>query len=341
MQLDHLTIRETDETMSAMAFARYGPPDVLEPMERPVPQPRHDEVLVQVAAAGVNPADAVLRAGRLRVVARLRLPFVPGADIAGTVAAVGAGVTRFRPGDRVLAMLPVRDGGGYARYAVAREEHLAALPEGVAPGRVAGLPLAGLTARQALRVGVGPGSTLLVHGGSGGVGSMAVQLARLAGADVAATAGAANAGLVSGLGATEVFDHRTWSFTGRRYDVVLDTVGDRPFRRWRPLLRAGGVLVTLNPARGNPVARSVARSSGRRLVPLMVRPDGEDLEVLVDLVGQGRLRPLVEATYPLAHAAAAHRRSETRRVRGKLVLVVDPDAAGDIPVLADATGAHR
>ncbi len=319
--------------MRAAGFRSYGPPEVMEVLEAERPEPGPDGVLIRVAAGGVNPADCLLRGGKLRFVTRPQLPFVPGADVAGVVEDTGSGATRFRRGDPVYAMLPSTAGGGYAEYAATPEAHVAPAPPGLTLGEAAAVPLAALTALQALRDGAGlsAGARVLVNGASGGVGTFAVQISRATGAKVTAAASGRNADLVRDLGADDFVDYTREDVTAgdARYDVVLDAVGVHPFRRWRRVLERGGVAVTVNPLLGNPAAKLLSHvtGGGRRLESVLVRPDGKDLEQVGAWIFAGELRPVVDRSYPLAAAATAHRRSEGRRTRGKLVLVVDEKLA--------------
>ncbi len=288
-------------------------------------------LLIRVAAAGVNPADCLLRSGGLRLVARQKMPFVPGADVAGVVEAVGAGVTRFGVGDPVYAMLP-STAGGYAEYAVATEGTVAVMPPGLAFEEAAGVPLAALTALQALRheANLAAGYHVLVNGASGGVGTFAVQISHAMGARVTAVASGRNADLVSGLGADEFLDYTREDVTAgkARYDTVFDAANVLAFRKIRRVLKPNGVFVTVNPFVGRLSPGWLARfRSGRRIRSFLVRPDGADLEKIGAWIEAGEVRPVIERAYPLADAAEAHRRSESRRARGKLVLVVDEELA--------------
>lgn len=319
------------ESMAAVGFSRYGGAEVLEPMRLRVPEPGPGEIRVRVAAAAVNPADWRIRGGAFRLFMRPAWPFVPGADVAGVVDAVGGGVSRFGPGDRVFAMLPTLHGGGYAEFAVARHDAAAHLPCNVRLVDAAAAPLAALTALQALEGGLGlaGGDRVLVYGASGGVGTFAVQIARLLGARVTAACSAPNAEWVAGLGAEAVLDYAAVNVArpAEPYDALLDAVAARPYRHWRRAVRRGGRVCLLNPMHGNPLSRLGATLDGRRLSSILVRADGAGLTRIARWMAEGALRPVVERFYPLADAAEAHRRSETGRVRGKLVLVADPAEA--------------
>ena len=321
-----------DEKMRAVGIRRYGPPEALETIEVERPEVGRDGVLIRVAAAGVNPADCLLRSGGLRFVARQKMPFVPGADVAGVVEAAGPDVTRFRVGDPVYAMLPNTAGGGYAEYAAAAEGTVAVMPSGLAFDKAAGVPLAALTALQALRneANLAAGDHVLVNGASGGVGTFAVQISRAMGARVTAVSSGRNADLVSGLGADEFLDYtREDATTGKaRYDAVFDAVNVLSFRKARRVLKPNGVFVTVNPFIGRLSPGWLSRlREGRRIRSFLVRPDGADLEGIGAWIEAGEVRPVIEHAYPLADAAEAHRRSESRRARGKLVFVIDEELA--------------
>ncbi|MBC8161831.1 MAG: NAD(P)-dependent alcohol dehydrogenase [Roseiflexaceae bacterium] len=321
------------ETMHAVGFRRYGPAEVLEALELPIPAVGANMVRIRVAAAGVNPADWRLRNGQFRFVMRLALPFVPGSDIAGVVDAIGPQVTRFQPGDAVYAMLPTITGGGYAAFVAVTEQHVAHAPQSIALGDAAGVPLAGLTALQALRdrAQLQLGQRLLVYGASGGVGSFAVQIAKALGAHVTAATSGRNLDLVRELGADAVLDYTQHSVAEAQepYDIVFDTVNTLSFRRMLAALGPNGVFVSVNPFIEKLSPAWLARfRQGKRLKSLLVQPSGSDLAALSGWIDAGQLRPLIDQRYPLAEAAAAHRHSATGRARGKLVLVVDQQLAG-------------
>ena len=319
------------QKMRAIGLRRYGPPEVLETLEVERPEPAPEGVLIRVAAAGVNPADCLLRSGALRFVARQKMPFVPGADVAGVVEAVGPGVRRFGVGDPVHAMLPSTAGGGYAEYAVASEATVAAMPPGLTFAEAAAVPLAALTALQALRdkANLAAGSRVLVNGASGGVGTFAVQISGAMGARVTAVSSGRNADLVRGLGEEFVDYTREDATAGEvRHDVVFDAVNVLAFRKARRVVRPNGVFVTVNPFIGRLSPGWLARfRDGRRIESVLVKPDGGDLETIGAWISAGDVRTVIDRSYPLAEAAEAHRYSESRRARGKIILVVDRELA--------------
>jgi NADPH:quinone reductase-like Zn-dependent oxidoreductase len=306
-----------------------GGPEVLRTveMDRPVPGPC--EILVRVHAAGVNPTDWKTRA-RGYFNAEASLPFVLGFDISGTVEAVGPGVTIFQPGDEVYGMprFP-HPASAYAQYVATPARHCAPKPPSLDHTHAAALPLAALTAWQALvdTGGVGEGKRVLIHAAAGGVGHLAVQIAKARGAYVIGTASAAKHGFLRRLGADELIDYTVEDFTERVRDVdfVLDPFGDSPATRYSSrslaVVRRGGVVVSLAPfAEG--FRAEEARASGIRAAYLLVEPDQAGLRAITELVESGRLRVAVEAVFPLEEAAKAHAMGETGRVAGKLVLSV-------------------
>jgi len=311
--------------MKAVSFNEYGPAEVLKFGEVPMPTVGPDEVLIRVRVAGINPADWRLCNGQFRRAFRLKLPFIPGSDVAGEVEAVGSRVTRFRKGDGVFALLGLKAGGGYAEYATAPEDAVAHIPAGGDCDAYGATPLAGLTAWQGLvrYGGIQSGQTVLIHGGSGGVGSYAVQIARSFGAHVTAVTSGGNAELVRGFGADEVIDYRTKDpFQGpKRFDLIFDTIATESFKRWAPALKKSGVLVTVNPIIGKVLPRFVTRMMGiDRLASFFVLPNAKDLTRLGELIEAKQVRPHVQATFSLEQAADAQILSEGGRVRGKLVL---------------------
>jgi NADPH:quinone reductase-like Zn-dependent oxidoreductase len=316
------------QNMWAVGFRRYGPPEVLESLELPQPEPGPGEILIRVAAAGVNPADWALRGGKLRPFVRLELPFVSGFDVAGVVEETGAGVKMFVPGEAVYAMTPTTTGGAYAEYVTVAADSVARAPLGLSLGEAAAVPLVALTALQALRdkAGLAAGEHVLIHGASGGVGSFAVQISKAMGAQVTAVCSGRNVELVRDLGADEVVNYTSEDVAARgpRYEVVFGAVNTLPILRWRRALRPGGKIVTVNPLFENGVLGGLAGAiGGVRLEGVLVQPSGADLETVGAWISTGKIRPVIDRSYPLSDAAAAHRYSESRRVRGKLVLVVD------------------
>jgi NADPH:quinone reductase-like Zn-dependent oxidoreductase len=302
--------------MKAVRQHELGGPEVLAVEEVPKPEPGATEVLVRVSAAGVNPVDWKTRAGGgfLR-----EPPFTVGWDVAGVVEEVGYGVTWLAPGDRVFGMpLFPREAACYAEYVVSPSRHLARIPDGLGDVEAAAVPLAGLTAWQSLveTAEVGQGSRVLVLGAAGGVGHLAVQIAKAGGAWVAGTSSAVKHGFLRELGVDEAVD-KDEPISARDVDVVLDAVGGEVGLSALPALRDGGVLVTVS---GSSVASLRDAAAGRvRVAGILVEPDRVGLEALT---AEGKLRPHVESTFPLEQAGAAHALGETGRTRGKIVLTI-------------------
>ncbi|WP_155375678.1 NADP-dependent oxidoreductase [Catellatospora vulcania] len=311
------------EHMRAMRQQVLGGPEVLLPVEveRPVPGPT--EVLVEVHAAGVNPVDWTVRRHGLF----LTPPYTVGWDVSGVVAAVGAGVTRFQAGDEVYGMphFP-RAAGGYAEYVTAPSRHLARKPAALSHVEAAALPLAGLTAWQALvdTAGVRTGDRVLVHAAAGGVGHLAVQIAKARGAYVVATASVPRHELLRGWGADVCVDYRTEDFTAvaRDMDVVLDTVGGDYEERSLGVLRPDGLLVSIVAVFAAQRLAAKAQAAGRRAVTLLVEPDQAGLAGIAALADGGQLKPLVAAVFPLEEAGRAHELGEGGHTAGKIVLTV-------------------
>jgi NADPH:quinone reductase-like Zn-dependent oxidoreductase len=305
--------------MQAIQQRAYGGPEVLELVEVDRPSPRATEVLVRVQACGVNPIDWKTRSGAGM---RLPLPLTVGWDVSGVVEEVGAGVTRFQPGDEVFGM-PRFPGvaGGYAQYVTARSRQLARKPAGLRHEQAGGLPLAGLTAWQVLvdTAYVQPGQRVLVTAAGGGVGHLAVQVAKARGAYVIATARTEKHPMLRELGADEVIDYTEVDAPAvlADLDLVLDAVGGAGGAAWLPALRPDGLLV---PITGGRAVAEAAAQAGVRLVSVLVEPDYAGLEALAGLVEAGALRVLVQATFPLSQAAEAHRLGEQGRTLGKIVL---------------------
>ncbi|MFC5814346.1 NADP-dependent oxidoreductase [Nonomuraea harbinensis] len=306
--------------MRAMRQAAWGEAEAMALVEVEEPVPVFGEVLVRVMAAGVNPVDVFTRRGQAynRV---LDLPFVNGWDVAGTVVRTGYGTTRFRPGDRVFGMpwFP-RAAGCHAEYVTAPARHFARMPEGLGFTEAAALPLAGLTAWQMLTevAAVAPGQRVLVSGAAGGVGHLAVQIAKARGAHVTGTASPAKHAFVRGLGADEVIDHTT---VARDMDVVVQMFGGEAGLRALECVRPGGILVS-GQAAWTPGLHERAGELGVRAAGYLVDPDGAGLDALAGLVAEGRLKVHVDAVFPLAEAAEAHDLLGSGRTRGKVVLAV-------------------
>ena len=311
--------------MRAIGQDEFGGPEVLRVLEVDRPEPGISEVLVRVHATGVNPTDLWHRTtgGLLGTPVRL------GWDVSGVVQEVGLGVTWLHPGDEVFGMPRLPEAAGtYADYVTSPARHLARKPAGLSHVEAAGLGLAGLTAWQALvdTADVRPGQRVLIHAAAGGVGHLAVQIAKARGAYVIGTASAAKHDLVRGLGADEMVDYTAVRFedVAADLDVVVDPIGGEYGPRSLSALRPGGILVSLaSPAEA--YLADEARRQGRRAGFLLVQPDHAGLRSLAELVERGQLRVVVDSVVPLDEVAAAHERVGTGRSAGKVVLAVSGD----------------
>jgi NADPH:quinone reductase-like Zn-dependent oxidoreductase len=313
--------------MRAIVQHSFGGPEVLRPEEVPAPEPIATEVQVRVHAAGVNPVDLKTRAGR-GMAGILEPPMTVGWDVAGTVTEVGVGVTRFRVGDEVLGMpwFP-REAGAYAEYVAAPSRHFVGKPHTLSWEEAAALPLAGLTAWQVVvdAIALQEGDDVLIHGAAGGVGHLAVQVAKARGANVFATARAEQAGWLMTLGADRVIDYRAERFEELvgELDAVIDLPGGLGERSLQ-VLRPGGKLVLV---RGTvaPELRAAAKQHRLWVSGFLVEPDPVGLDGLVSLIEAGRLQVHVDTVVELERAADAHRAAEEHHGGGKIVLRVAGD----------------
>ncbi|MBK3563759.1 MULTISPECIES: NADP-dependent oxidoreductase [unclassified Streptomyces] len=314
----------TVNTMRAVSQHVLGEPEVLEVIEVERPTPRANEILIRVRAAGLNPTDWKHRktGGFLG-----EPPFVLGWDVSGVVEAVGVGVARFEAGDEVFGMLSYPWGhGSHAEYVAAPARAFVHKPAAVDHVQAGALPLVALTAWQALveNADVRPGQRVLVHAAAGGVGHVAVQIAKARGAYVIGTASAGKHEFLRDLGVDEAIDYRETDFAEavKDVDVVLDTLGGETGLKSLRVLRPGGVVVSIIPI-GKDDFHEEAERLGVRAVRMLVDADRADMEAIAELVEAGKLRATIAGAFPLADAAEAHTLGATGRTAGKLVLTVD------------------
>jgi NADPH:quinone reductase-like Zn-dependent oxidoreductase len=323
--------------MQAIVYHRYGPPDVLECREIEKPAPGVEEVLVRVQAAGVNPYDWHFMRGTpsfVRLFTGLRGPKFPrlGADAAGVVEAVGPGITRLKPGDRVFGACK----GAFAEYACGKESGLALIPSGVSFAQAASVPIAGITALQGLRdCGlVKAGQKVLINGAAGGVGTFSVQIARALGATVTGVCSTRNVAMVNSLGADHAIDYTQVDFTqtGERFDVIFDLVGNHPLSALRRALTPRGTLVgcggggpdrssgeLLGAMLGQAIAAPFAR---QKLTSVLAKINTDDLNVLAGMLESGTVKPVLDRSYPLRETAEAIRYVEGCHAQGKVTIAV-------------------
>jgi len=310
-------------TMKAVRFHTYGKPDVLVYEDVARPEPAAGEVLVKVYATSINPIDWKIRAGHLRGFRDYPLPFILGWDVSGVIESAGPGVTQWKPGDEVYGRPDIGRSGAYAEYIAVKEGELARKPKSLDHVHSAAIPLAGLTAWQALfdSAGLTSGQKVLIQAAAGGVGHLAIQFAKLKGLYVAGTAGGRNQEFLKQLGCDLPINYETTRFedVARDFDAVIESMGGEVRNRsWR-VLKKGGILVALL---GPPPSEEDTKAHGVRAAIIWAQTKADQLAEFAKLADSGRLRPEIAAVFPLRDAAKAHQMSETEHVRGKIVLQV-------------------
>jgi NADPH:quinone reductase-like Zn-dependent oxidoreductase len=309
-------------TMKAIVVHEYGGPEVLKYEDAPRPEPKEDQILVHVIAAAVNPVDGMIRSGKFANYFHTTFPLIPGYDISGIVEKTGPKITKFKAGDPVYAYIGLKEGGGYAEYAVATEKEAAPKPKSLTFEEAAAVPLAAETAWQALidTAKLNAGQTVLIHGGSGGVGSFAIQIAKARGAKVIATASTPNQDLLKQLGADISIDYTKTKFedVAKDVDVVLDSVGKDTLSRSYDVVKKGGFIVSL-VARPDQVELDKREIRG---ASLDVKPDADELAKITKLIEAKKIKPVVSQVLPLSEAAKAQEQAATGHTRGKIILKV-------------------
>src|SRR5437588_2729683 len=319
---DKKSASATSQTMTAIRIHNYGGPEVLHYEDAPRPQPQAGEVLIRVHAAGVNPIDWKVREGRMKDFWPHKFPLILGWDLSGVVEEIGESVLRFKVGDEVYSLPDPTRNGAYADYIVVRESELALKPNSLYHIRAAAVPLAALTAWQSLfdTAQLQPGQRVLIHAGSGGVGHLAVQLAKWKGAYVFATASTKNQDLLRKLGVDEPIDYTQQRFEdiARKIDIVLDTIGSETQERSWSVLKKGGNLVSLV----QPPSEEKAKELGLRAANIGAAPNGEQLAEIAKIIDSGKLAPIIDRILPLSEARRAHELSQSGHIHGKIVLRV-------------------
>jgi NADPH:quinone reductase-like Zn-dependent oxidoreductase len=311
--------------MKAIVAHEYGGPEVLKFEEVSRPEPKQNEVLVRVIASGVNPADPLTLSGKYAREFGTHLPLIPGYDIAGIVEKTGAKITKLKVGDAVYGYPTF--GGGWAEYVTVTEGEVATKPHSLSFAEAAAVPMGALTAWQALvdTAQLQAGQTILIHGGSGGVGSFAVQIAKARGALVVATASTANQDLLKQLGADQTIDYTKTKFEEVVHivDAVLDPVGKDTLARSYGLVKKGGIVMSLVSR----VDKAKLEKHGIRGASISVHPDAEDLAEIAQLIDAGKIKPVVTKVLPLSEAIAAQRQAATHHTRGKIVVRIGEESA--------------
>jgi NADPH:quinone reductase-like Zn-dependent oxidoreductase len=332
--------------MRAYVLKHYGGPEGSQLMDVPAPTPRPRDILVEVHAAGLNPVDYKFRQGKLRAILRPKLPFVLGNELAGEVIAVGSDVKRWRVGDRVFARVAKDRGGAFAEQACVDEDHAAHMPRDLDFTAAAAVPLAGLTALQALRdeLGVKPGQRVFISGGAGGVGTFAIQIAKWLGAHVTTTASKRGEALVRSLGCDEVIDYTTQDISkaGGRSDAGFDLIGGKTLEQMFEIMKPGTKIVSIA---GVPEPQTAIKDLGRRALAvvfwiisygirsrarragvsyryLFMHASGTELAELAELIEQGKLKVIIDKIYPFAKISEALAYVESGRAKGKVVVMM-------------------
>jgi NADPH:quinone reductase-like Zn-dependent oxidoreductase len=315
------TAQSATPTMKAVVIHEYGGPEVLKYEDVPRPEPNDDQLLIRVIAAGVNPVDGMIRSGMFANKKR-SFPIILGGDVAGIVEKVGSKITKFKASDAVFAYVSLDNGGGYAQYALVTEREAAPKPKSLTNVEAAAVPIVALTAWQALvdTAKLSAGQTVLIHGGSGGVGSFAIQIAKARGAKVIATASTANQDFLKQLGADVAIDYTKQKFedVAKDVDVVLDSVGKDTLARSYGVVKKGGIIVSI-------VARpkqAELQKHGIRGEALSVEPNSEELAEIGKLIDEKKIKVIVSQTFPLSEAMKAQEQVATGHTRGKIVLKI-------------------
>jgi len=314
--------------MKAVVIHAYGGPEVLKLENVPRPEPKEDEILIRVVAASINPVDVAIRKGYLAELIGNKFPFILGMDAAGVVEKTGTKINKFKVGDSVYAFFTLTDEGGYAQYVVAKESEAATKPKEVTYAQAAAVPAAGSTAWQVLieTAKLSAGQTVLIHGGSGGVGHLAIQIAKALGAKVIATASTANQDFIKRMGADVAVDYTKTKFeeVAKDVDVVLDMVGGDTLKRSYGVVKKGGIIVSIV----DEVDQKEVDARGIRGVEFRASPKASVLEDLTRLIDAKKITPIVSQTFPLSEVARVQEQISTRHTRGKIVFQVADEPKG-------------
>jgi NADPH:quinone reductase-like Zn-dependent oxidoreductase len=310
--------------MKAAVISRYGGNEVVEVKDIPVPTAGPAEVAIKVHAASVNPVDWKVRYGHARIFTGSKFPKVLGCECSGEVFETRAGAATFRKGDRVVMYTSVKRLGAFAEYACAAEDRIYPIPEGISFEQATSLPIAGLTALQSLRDHgrIASGKKVLINGAAGGVGHFAVQIAKVFGAEVTAVTSGRNAEFVKGLGADEVIDYSKKDFTNGsgRYDLIFDAVSMSSFSACKRVLTDSGRYVNTLPNATILVQFLTALLPGKKARSMWVRPSASDMAWMMEQINAGKIKVVIEQSYPLDRAKDALAASEGGRTRGKIIV---------------------
>lgn len=314
--------------MKAIVINQYGSPDVLRYEDIPTPTPKPDQVLVKIHASSINPVDWKIRQGLLQPLSGYNFPKMLGCDLSGEVVQVGEKATRWQVGDQVYTFVNPVLGGAYAEYVAVSAANLSHKPQNMTYAEAAGVPVAGLTALQGL-LDLGqlrPGQKVLINGASGGVGTFAVQIAVAMNTEVTGVCGTANVDLVKGLGAHTVIDYTQEDFTQQaiQYDIIFDAVGKQSFFNCGKVLQPDGIYISTLPTVDNMGATlQTLFFSNQKCKLVLAQPTRRDLDALRDLIETGKVKTIIDRSYPLSDVAQAHTYSEMGRTVGKIVITIN------------------
>lgn len=313
--------------MKAAVIYEYGNPEVFRYEEIPQPEINDVEVLVEVHAASVNPVDWKQRKGNHKLFLRARFPIVPGYDISGRIVKCGTRVKNFKEGDQVFCRLTNRFGGAFAEYAKARESALSLKPENLDHIHAAAIPMAGMTALQALRDKgrIKPGQKILIIGAAGGVGHYALQLSRIFGAETTAVCSSRHEKMLSLLNPDHHIDYQTEDYLegNKYYDIIFDAAGVKTFLSCKKIMVPGGIYITVLPRPKLLVHKFIALfTKGKKVRSLLQRSHGSDLELLKTLAEKEKLISVIDSVHPLCEVSEAHRRAESYSTEGKIIITV-------------------
>jgi len=308
-----------DGKMKAAVIENYGPADAFKIIETDIPEPLENQLLVKVYAAGINPVDTYVRAGRMKVITGSTFPKILGSDLAGEVEDAGSRVKNFKQGDKVYASTDTLKGGAYAEYAVVDEDRTCLMPENTSFTTAAAVPIAGVTALQSIRMaGDIKGKSVLINGASGGVGTFGVQIAKILGANVAAVCGPSNTEMVKSLGADTVINYSEGDFTGQgiKYDHIFDFNGNRKPAEYKKILKGTYITTVFRPD------LMLFYFFNRRFKPMRVKINPEDLKWLKEKLEEFKIKVVIDSEYTFEEIADAHKRVETKHAKGKVVIKI-------------------
>ncbi|PQZ57079.1 MULTISPECIES: NADP-dependent oxidoreductase [Bacillus] len=331
--------------MRAMVIDKYGKVP-MRMTEMPTPEINEYEVLAEIHAASINPIDFKIRDGKVKMLLKYKMPLILGNDFSGVIVKVGAKVTRFKVGDEIYARPRKGKIGTFAEYIAIHEDDIALKPKNLSFEEAASIPLVGLTSYQALHdiMQLQKGQKILIHAGSGGVGTFAIQLAKIMGATVATTASEAGANLVKSLGADEIINYKTEKFEDilKNYDAVFDTIGGKTLEKSFDIIKSGGEIVSVS---GIPNARfgkefgsgffktllfslasnkltTLEKKHNSQYSFLFMKPSGDQLRIIANYIESGKIKPIIDRVFPFEDAQKAMEYSESGRAKGKIIVKI-------------------